>query len=63
MAAIPTSVIAGHFSEERSPMQHHTFSLDARGLRLDANGLISNHDATVAWKLGLVASYFGTAEL
>ena len=62
--AIPTSVVAGRFSlGERSLMPHQAISLEARGTRIGPNGLVSNHDANVTWRLGLIASYFAAGEL
>lgn len=48
---------------ERSLMPHAAFSLDTRGTRLGDNGLVSNHDANISWKLNLIASYFGLGNL
>jgi hypothetical protein len=62
--AIPASVVTGSFGMvDRSPMPHHAVSLDARGTRLGPNGLVSNRDAIVSWKLGLIASYFAAGAL
>jgi hypothetical protein len=62
--ATSTSVVAGSLGVvDRSLMPDHAVSLEARGTRLGPNGLVSHRDATISWKLGLVASYFAAGEL
>ena len=64
--AVPTSVITDPFPIDpvvRSLMPHEAITLSSRGTRIGDDGLVSNHDATAAWKLGLIAIYFGAAEL